>query len=249
MTGLVAFGAALAVMAGGVALGLRRQQARLRAHRLAQFRFPPALARKVRATYPHLSDNQVWRVLEGLREFFAISAMARGRLVAMPSQVVDVAWHEFILSTRAYQAFCRDALGRFLHHTPAEAMRSPTQAQEGIRRAWRLACLREGLDPRRAARLPLLFALDAELAIADGFHYALDCAAARAAAASGDGSDAGAVTYCGSDIGCGGSSGCASGCGGDSGGHGSSDSGGDSGGGDSGGGDGGCGGGGCGGGD
>lgn len=229
MTGLVAFGAALAVLAGAVALGLRRQQARLRAQRLAQFRFPPALARKVRATYPHLSEHQAGRVLDGLREFFAISAMARGRLVAMPSQVVDVAWHEFILSTRAYQAFCRDTLGRFLHHTPAEAMRSPTQAQEGIRRAWRLACLREGLDPRRAARLPLLFALDAELAIADGFHYALDCAAARAAAASGAGSDAGAVTYCGSDIGCGSSGGCASGCGSDSGG--SGDGGGDGGGG------------------
>ncbi len=49
----------------------------------------------------------------------------------MPSQVVDDAWHEFILFTRAYQQYCNKALGRYLHHTPAEAMDSPTIAQEG----------------------------------------------------------------------------------------------------------------------
>ncbi|SPZ13115.1 Uncharacterized conserved protein [Pseudomonas aeruginosa] len=53
-------------------------------------------------------------------------------------QVVDVAWHELILHTRLYQHVCRKGLGRFLHHTPAQAMRSPRQAQEGIQRAWKL---------------------------------------------------------------------------------------------------------------
>jgi hypothetical protein len=79
----------------------------------------------------------------------------------MPSQVVDDAWHEFILFTRQYQQFCERGLGRFLHHTPAEAMRSPTDAQDGIKRAWRLACQRDGIDPKAPQSLPLLFALDA----------------------------------------------------------------------------------------
>ena len=87
----------------------------------------------------------------------------------MPSQVVDVAWHEFILFTRDYRDFCQRGLGRFLHHVPAEAMAAPTDAQEGIRRAWYFACRDEGIAPRQAHRLPLLFALDAELGIADGF--------------------------------------------------------------------------------
>lgn len=227
----------LLVVAGSAALLRLGYRKRVRERQLAQYRFPAALARKVREAYPHLSDNQVWRVLEGLREFFAISAMAKGHMVAMPSKVVDVAWHEFILSTRAYQTFCQETLGRFLHHTPAEAMKTPTLAQQGIRRAWRLSCLREGLNPAAAVKLPLLFALDTELGISNGFRYALDC---RAAAA--DTGSEGGVVYCGSDIGCGGSSGCASGCGGTSGhdgggdgGHGGGDSGGD-------GGDGGCGG-------
>ncbi|MET1079339.1 MAG: hypothetical protein ABWY06_15110 [Pseudomonas sp.] len=89
----------------------------------------------------------------------------------MPSQAVDLAWHECILHTRLYQHFCRPSLGRFLHHIPSEAMR----AQASIRRAWRLACAREGIDSKRSNRLQLLFALDAELGIVCGFRYQLHC--------------------------------------------------------------------------
>lgn len=35
-----------------------------------------------------------------------------------PSRRVDLAWHEFILCTRAYQAFCEEHFGRFIHHQP-----------------------------------------------------------------------------------------------------------------------------------
>jgi hypothetical protein len=129
--------------------------------------------------------------------------VAGKRFVSMPSQVVDDAWHAFILFTRGYQSFCQRAFGRFLHHTPAEAMRSQTQAQDGIRRAWRLACLREGIDPGRPERLPLLFAIDGLLGIPNGFRYDLVCQ--PGAANSG---------YCASDIGCGGGCGASSSCGG-----------------------------------
>ena len=106
-----------------------------------------------------------------------------------------------ILFTRRYDQFCRNAFGRFLHHTPAEAMRSPTAAGDAIRRAWRLACAREQIDPRKPERLPRLFALDAALLIAGGFIYQLDC---LAAGNTGSG-------FCASHIG------CAGGCSGDSG--------------------------------
>lgn len=36
----------------------------------------------------------------------------------MPSRVVDEAWHELILDTTAYVAFCRTAFGGYLHHFP-----------------------------------------------------------------------------------------------------------------------------------
>ena len=90
------------------------------------------------------------------------------------------------------------SFGRYLHHTPAEAMVSPTAAQKGIKRAWNLACKLEGINPRKPNRLPLLFAIDDVLKIPDGFTYKLNCDASRG-------------EYCASSIGCGG--GCGSGCG------------------------------------
>ena len=151
-------------------------------------------------------------MFDALREYFHLCRKAGKRLLSMPSQVVDVAWHEFILFTRNYQVFCQSALGRFLHHTPAEAMATPTTASEGIRRTWRLACLRGGIDPKAATAVPLLFAIDGRLGIPDGFDYVLNCTLLH---------DRGA-RYCASDIsasGCGGcGGGCSgSGCGGDGG--------------------------------
>lgn len=153
-----------------------------------------------------LEPQQRQLVLRALTEYFQLCRMAgKQRMVSMPSQAVDDAWHEFILFTRNYDTFCQRALGRFLHHVPAEAMQSPTQAQDGIKRAWRLACLREGIDPKNPTRLPLLFSIDQDLGIADGFHYIPDCKRAVSR------SDSSGTAYCGSHIGCGG------GCGGCSG--------------------------------
>ena len=116
----------------------------------------------------HFLNNNytVWgRVVEGMREYFHVCNIGRHRMIAMPSQAVDVAWHEFILFTREYKKFCDKALGRFLHHTPAEAMASQTEAQKGIQRAWKISCAREGIAPRAPNKLPLLFALDVELGV------------------------------------------------------------------------------------
>lgn len=186
---------------------MRRSRLRARERFIEGYVFPLRLRRALGERYPHLSEQQTAHALLGLRQYFQLCRQARRQLVSMPSQAVDVLWHEFILHTRQYQQFCNQSIGRFLHHVPSEAMLSPTHAQQGIRRAWRLACARESIDPRAPQRLPLLFALDAELGIADGFCYSLDCRAGQSGA------------YCAGHIG------CSSGCGGDS----STGSGGDSG--------------------
>lgn len=188
----------LSLLFGGtlIAVVLYRHSMRLRTRRIQQYVFPSAIAAKVIEAYPHLTSAQAALVMDGLREYFLISLMANRRMVSMPSKVVDVAWHEFILFTKNYQQFCRAAFGRFLHHTPSEAMRTPTLAQEGIKRAWRLSCKRQGIDPVTPQELPLLFAIDALLAIPNGFMYTLNCQ--------------GNSGYCASHIG------CSSGCGGSS---------------------------------
>lgn len=193
----------LALIYGGWRL-VRRQQ---REAFIARYRFPERVSRRLSERYPQLSPAQSQQVLAGLREYFQLCRMAGRRRVAMPSQAVDLAWHEFILYTRQYRGFCRQALGRFLHHTPNDAMPHARAASAGIRRAWRLACAREAIAPRSPSRLPLLFALDAELGIDGGFVYRLDCGATP-------GSSGHAGAYCASSIGCG--SGCSgSSCGGD----------------------------------
>ena len=171
--------------------------------------FPKALKTKLRKKHHNLTDIQVDLVFQGLYSYFRMSQLANGTMLAMPSQIVDEVWHDFILFTRLYQLFCQKALGRFLHHTPTEAMNSPTQATEGIKRAWRLSCYLEGIDPRNPEKLPLLFGIDGLLNIENGFKYNLDCLAKNEGG------------YCAGDIG------CSSGCSGDSGGC-SSDSSGDS---------------------
>lgn len=208
---------AVAIVVGVSLTGFLRT--RRRRGRLERFAFPGHLAHKVQAAYPHLTAAECALVMDGLRQFFAVALAARGGRVAMPSQAVDTAWHAFILSTRDYQDFCRRVLGRFLHHTPAEALtggwlRKAVRA-EGLRRSWRLACQHEGLDPSKATRLPLLFALDGQLAIPGGFTYALDCRKGGAAAGAG-------AAYCAADLapvdgGCTGG-GCSGDGGGDSGG-------------------------------
>ncbi|MEM7078744.1 MAG: hypothetical protein AAF513_08960 [Pseudomonadota bacterium] len=181
-----------AVILWGYLYGRRQRgrEALIRAHRFTAD-VPAALVER----YGHLSEADVERVLDGLRTYIVLCLGAGKRTLAMPSQAVDVAWHAFILNTGAYAQFCDQALGRFLHHIPSEAMAGKAEAQDSIKRTWSLACKDADIDPLEPDALPNLFALDAELKIEDGFHYSLDCEAQ------------GEQRFCATHINCGG--GCA----------------------------------------
>lgn len=186
----------------------KKQVAKKRRQFIDDYIFPATVGEKVAERYDHLSEKDLAAVIQGLRLYFHVCHDAGKKMVSMPSQVVDVAWHELILFTKEYQSFCKNALGRFLHHTPAEAMKSATIAQTGIKVAWRYSCLREGIEPFEPNKLPSLFALDAALKIPDGFKYTLNCKSKNG------------QNYCASHIACnagcgGGCAGCGSGCGGD----------------------------------
>jgi hypothetical protein len=182
-----------AALLGFIFFAFRANKARQLKY-IEQYHFHNGIRRKLAQKHPQLTEPQLDMVFQGLRDYFRICRQAKRRMVSMPSQVVDDAWHEFILSTRLYEKFCSKAIGHFLHHTPAEAMPAPTLAKVGIKRAWRLACALEQINPKKPARLPLLFAIDALLNINNGFIYQLDC------------KNKGTGAYCASDIGC--SSGC-----------------------------------------
>jgi hypothetical protein len=186
---------------------------------IERYHFHKGIRQKLSQKHPQLTEQQLDLVFQGLRDYFRICHQAKNRMVSMPSQVIDDAWHEFILSTRIYEKFCAKAMGGFLHHTPTEAMPTPTLAKIGIKRCWRLACALEQINPKKPVQLPLIFAMDGLLNIDNGFIYQLDC---KKNAAGGY-----CATHIGCSSGCGGSSdsagdasdsgdssGCSSGCGG-----------------------------------
>jgi hypothetical protein len=185
---------------------------------IEQYHFHKGIRQKVSQKHPQLTEQQLDMVFQGLKDYFRICHQAKKRMVSMPSQVIDDAWHEFILSTRIYERFCTKAIGRFLHHTPAEAMSVPAVAKRGIKRCWRLACALEQINPKKPVRLPLIFAIDGLLNINNGFIYQLDCkknpaggyCAGHIGCSSGCGGSTDASDSGDSD----GSSGCGSDCGG-----------------------------------
>jgi hypothetical protein len=164
---------------------------------LRELPLPQFLKRRLRETYPHLSGKDCDLVERGLRQFFIACLRSRKQFVAMPSRVVDLMWHEFILHTQAYQQWCELTLGWFLHHTPAEVLGARAKNNDGLRRAWYWACRDEAIQPKSPSRLPLLFALDAKLQIENGYHYQADCRdIQRKSEAGGDGMG----VYCGSSF-------------------------------------------------
>ena len=210
---------------------LRAWELSLRRQFVREAPLPRFLGAKLMVQYPQLSARDTELVLHGLRQFFMAHLRSNRQFVAMPSKVVDAAWHEFILHTRGYQQWCHAAFGSLLHHSPAEVLGRDARRNDGLRRVWFWACKEESIDPRQPSRLPLLFALDKKFAIAGGFTYVADCGAmnrqnadAHCGTSFGDGgSDCGAPGDAGSFGGAdstssggdgGGDSGCGGGCGG-----------------------------------
>ena len=186
----------LAIATGfAVLFGFRARRAS-RERFIRGYTFPAGLLDRLCKVRPDLHFKDVALTSHALRHFFLAYLQSGGRFVSMPSQVADELWHEFILHTRSYEVFCRQAFGRFLHHTPAIALGADRGGNAGLRRTWWWCCREEHIDLRRPSRLPLLFALDAKLGIADGFVYAADCGSLPAALRQHDGT----TVHCGSDF-------------------------------------------------
>ena len=183
---------------------------------IKNYQFPQRVLLTVEKTYPHLTKEEVNKVIFALRDYFIIANRVYGKEIAMPSKVVDVAWHEFILFTQEYQNFCHKGFGRFFHHTPTEPISNKDTVNESLRRTWQYACLKDNITPSSPDKLPLLFAIDKLLKIENGNIYTLGnnltniLIAHRYGCA---GTSCGGVSGAGCRGGCEGS-GCGGGCGG-----------------------------------
>ncbi len=164
--------AVIAAIAAAFVWGVRQRARREQFVREAAF--PVVIFEKFAAKHPALGPKEQQLVARGLRQFFLSYLKSGGLRVAMPSKVVDDLWHEFILDTVRYRDFCDRAFGKFLHHSPAVKLGKVKADNEGLRRVWWFTCREENINPRKATRLPLLFALDRKLGIHGGFLYDFD---------------------------------------------------------------------------
>lgn len=194
MSTIVFLAISLIMTAAMVAVWLRRREL-VSAEYIRTYMFPSGLLDKLASRRPELEAKDRQLVARALRQFFIAYLKSGRKYVSMPSQVVDDLWHEFILYTRHYDLFCKTAFGGFMHHTPAIVLGAHRHNNTGLRRAWWYCCLEENINPKKATRLPLLFAIDAKLKINNGFHYMLDCSRIRR-----EGGDAGTSVYCGGDM-------------------------------------------------
>ena len=189
----IAIGLAVAILVFILGSSILNQWIRFRrAEFIRTYSWPPGLLERLEKHRPGLVRKDSALVSRGLRQFFVAYLMSGKRHVSMPSQVADDLWHEFILYTREYSAFCRRAFGDFLHHTPAVVLSEHRKSNEGLRRVWWYCCKYENINPTHPTRLPLLFALNSKLNIPDGFVYHPQCAELRR---TGSG-----VAYCGGDF-------------------------------------------------
>ncbi len=68
--------------------------------------------------YGHSQDHADHIFSETLKFLVASGAFDEGGLV--PSASIDQGWHCFLLFTREYAKFCKDNIGTYIHHNPAD---------------------------------------------------------------------------------------------------------------------------------
>ena len=136
-----------------------------------EFSFPSGVRQRFGFAFPSMTSDGVATVEAATRQWFRLTARQPRARLTMPSVAVDAMWHELTLHTGEYEQLCRQAFGRPLHHIPASSV-DPAAAGPGLRTAYQLACTDEStVKPA----LPLLFRVDAELAVAGGHRYLADC--------------------------------------------------------------------------
>ncbi len=160
----------IAIFGGTISLMYWRMHIRIRREDfIRRFRFPRHVLAELHRQYPDVRKHHLPLIESALREFFLGYIHAGYREVAMPSRIVDELWRRFALDTRGYADFCRRAFGRTLPYAPPITISDRYEDNVRLRRTWWHVCDLYDLDPNHPLRLPLLFAIDAKLKIADGY--------------------------------------------------------------------------------
>lgn len=122
---------------------------------------PPKVIKNLKLAYPDLDDEAYQTIFNGLKQFFTLCKENKGKTILMPSESVDLIWHELILHTKYYHEFCNEFFGYYLHHTPTEENNeNKEKSEDQLLALWLLCCQNENLNPAAYNSLPCLFKAD-----------------------------------------------------------------------------------------
>jgi hypothetical protein len=136
------------------------------------FELPSGVRQRFALQHEEMRTEEVRAVEAATRQWFRVVARRPKARLSMPSVAVSDLWHELVLHTGEYAAFCKSAFGRFLPHDPVSAITSTGARSTLLLATLDLARRDEGCDPDQ---LPLLFRVDREIGIAGGRTYLADC--------------------------------------------------------------------------
>lgn len=152
-------------------------------HAVMSFEAPYLLA-KLQSTGLVDAPEQARVLFDEVKKYLLLSRYLRQPL-PMSSALVDAAWHQFVLFSREYEAFCQSCLGAFFHHVPEDPRREARSDASGARETtpdefielyeasfgplpavwYDSECLRQETRLRRVSAEPLSVAEDDERAL------------------------------------------------------------------------------------
>ena len=68
----------------------KKEQQKKQLRFIENYKFSLVLIKRVKAQHDYLSDADMKKVVEATRDYFYICNQAKGKMVAMPSEIVDV---------------------------------------------------------------------------------------------------------------------------------------------------------------
>ena len=157
-----------------IELPYRKQQKQKAA--LKNWTFNSAYVLEVQRLYPSLLELDIQLAFEQLRIYFQICWACEGKKVVMPSKIVDVCWHVFILDTRNYMNFCSTVFDGYLHHELPLKTVIESDVVDSENHLQFLSIVRafQGASDIEKNSIPTLFRIDNNLQIEDGQCYSAE---------------------------------------------------------------------------
>lgn len=83
-----------------------------------EYDFPSNVITRFEQDNPEFSASDVEMIKVAFLEYIAVIIDSPGVEMEMPSKALDKFWHNFILFTKDYHAFCDQYVGSYIHHSP-----------------------------------------------------------------------------------------------------------------------------------